>query len=436
MDEWERAEPGFKPMTDEELKAKFARQDRDWDQWRAEYAQRVEANKQRYDPEREQARLELLELKSWLRHEVAGIAKLRSGEAYPKMDPQRRAQQITELDERIRRHQAAVERLSPIVGDPEDVVDEHGLLPSDRRPTMLYYYREWRVQKVQRLRVEIAELDAGMAAAEDKTERSRLGIQRQITKCQLDEWLAVPRMQAEDMCADCLTPAAYHERGGPFTGGLCSAWPENAKKLREVREMLRQTARSSADASPQPSKPKPQPLAVVPSGLPIAEVVRQLQKLQKQYPDAEVRRGRANRWELWPKEGQNRPAKKKAVRAPQLPESADGWALGAASYSPTGNGNMYVVCTRFLATSLASSSPPSRRRPNLTGSPWRTLSTTYTQKSGFDSASATWRASSHRSWPRALRPYAFTSMIRPSLLTSAGAPLPRISVAVRPCAVS
>jgi len=308
MNEWERAEPGFTLITDEELEAKFARQDRDWDQWREEYAKRVDANEQRYDPEREQARLELLEVQSWLRHEVAGIAKLRSGEAYPKMDPQRRAQQIAELDERIGRHQAVVERLSPIVGDPEDVVDEHGLLPSDRRPTMLYYYREWRVQKVQRLRAEIAEVDAGMATAEDKAERSRLGIQRQIRKCQLDEWLAVPRMRAEDMCADCLTPTAYHEQGGPFTGGPCSAWPENAKKLREVREMLRHAARSNAP-SPQLGRSKPQRLAVVPSGLPIAEVVNQLQKLQKQYPDAEVRRGRANRWELWPKEGQNRPAK-------------------------------------------------------------------------------------------------------------------------------
>jgi hypothetical protein len=307
MAEWERAEPDFKPITYQELKARFARQDRDWDQWREEYAKRLEANKQRYDPEREQARLELLEMQSWLRHEFAGIARLRSGEAYPKMDPQRRAQQIAELDERIRRHQATAERLSSIVGDPEDVVDQHGLLPSDRRPTMLYYSREWRVQKVQQLRAEIAELDAGMAAAEDKAERSSLGTRRQVTKCQLDEWLAVPRMQAEDMCADCLTPAAYREQGGPFTGGPCSAWPDNARKLREIREMLKHTAQSAADASPQTSTPKPQPLAVVPSGLPIAEVVQQL---QNQYPDAEVRRGRANRWELWPREGQYRAAKK------------------------------------------------------------------------------------------------------------------------------
>jgi len=37
------------------------------------------------------------------------------------------------------------------------------------------------------------------------------GIQRQVTKCQMDEWRAVPRLLAADMCADCLTLTAYHE---------------------------------------------------------------------------------------------------------------------------------------------------------------------------------------------------------------------------------
>ena len=56
--------------------------------------------------------------------------------------------------------------------------------------------------------------------------------------------------------------------------------------------------RREAEAPTLPT-PKPQPLAIVPSGLPIAEVVAKLSELQEQYPDAEVRRGRANRWELW-----------------------------------------------------------------------------------------------------------------------------------------
>jgi hypothetical protein len=50
--------------------------------------------------------------------------------------------------------------------------------------------------------------------------------------------------------------------------------------------------------SPQP--PKPTPIAVLPSGLPIAEVIQRLTAIQQDHPDAEVRRGRADRWEIWP----------------------------------------------------------------------------------------------------------------------------------------
>jgi hypothetical protein len=41
---------------------------------------------------------------------------------------------------------------------------------------------------------------------------------------------------------------------------------------------------------------------VVPSGVPIAEVIEQLTELQAKYPNSEVRRGRSNRWELWPRQ--------------------------------------------------------------------------------------------------------------------------------------
>jgi hypothetical protein len=64
--------------------------------------------------------------------------------------------------------------------------------------------------------------------------------------------------------------------------------------------MLKTFRRRDAARSELPAKPKPAPLAIVQSGLGIAEVVRRLQELQEQHPDAEVRRGRANRWELWP----------------------------------------------------------------------------------------------------------------------------------------
>lgn len=304
MDEWERAEPGFRPMTAAEFRAESDREDHDWDKWRDDYAKRLEGNKQRYDPERQKARLELLEVRSRLAHQLAEVTALRSGEAYPAMDSQRRGQQVAELEEHIRRDQAAVERLNPIVGDPEDVTDQHGQLPADRRPTMLYCYREWRIETVKRLRTEIAELDAGIAAAGDKAERSRLRTARQITKCQLDEHLAVPRMEADDMCADCPQPLVHHALGGAFTGGPCPAWPDWGARLRKVRQMLENAAQHPQQADAARDAPKPKPLAVVSSGLPIAEIVKRLQELQEQFPDAQVRRGRANRWELWAKENE------------------------------------------------------------------------------------------------------------------------------------
>lgn len=302
MDEWERAEPGFRPMTAEEIEAELGRRDRDWDKWRDDYEKRLEANKQRYDPERENARLELLEVQSRLAHELAKVAALRSGKAYPLMDSQRRAREVAELDEHIQRDHAAVERLTPIVGDPEEVTDQHGRLPADRRPAMFSYYRDWRIQTVKRLRAEIAELDATIAAAGDKAERSRLGGTRQIRQVQLGEHLAVPRMEADDMCADCPTPLIHHAQGGAFTGGPCPAWPDWGGRLREIRQMLQAAAKHPPQADAVQGAPKPEPLAVVPSGLPIGEIVERLQELQKQFPDAQVRRGRANRWELWAKE--------------------------------------------------------------------------------------------------------------------------------------
>ncbi len=64
--------------------------------------------------------------------------------------------------------------------------------------------------------------------------------------------------------------------------------------------MLETFAKRRERETDEPSKPKLEPLAVVPSGLPLSEIVQRLQQLQLQYPDAEVSRGRANRWELWP----------------------------------------------------------------------------------------------------------------------------------------
>jgi hypothetical protein len=74
-------------------------------------------------------------------------------------------------------------------------------------------------------------------------------------------------------------------------------------RLQRAREILETAARSAPTPTTSPAA-KPEPLATIPSGLPIAEITQRLQELQTKFPDAEVRRGRANRWELWPKQSE------------------------------------------------------------------------------------------------------------------------------------
>jgi hypothetical protein len=69
-----------------------------------------------------------------------------------------------------------------------------------------------------------------------------------------------------------------------------------AAQTRYFREMFDSFVTGSA----APSPPKPEPLAVIASRLPMAEVLARLNEIQAKYPEAEVRRGNANRWEVWP----------------------------------------------------------------------------------------------------------------------------------------
>ena len=64
MEQWRRAEPGFRQTTDQELKEMLDEVGRRRDAQFAADAARQERAKERYDPEREQARLSLLEQES------------------------------------------------------------------------------------------------------------------------------------------------------------------------------------------------------------------------------------------------------------------------------------------------------------------------------------------------------------------------------------
>lgn len=305
MREWERAEPGFRRKTKRQLEAEMARWDREFERKRAKREQQRQDNLKRYEPEREQARLAMLEHQCALAYGTEELAKMRSGEAFPAMDPKRRAHRVAELEAAVAGHQSAIEQLAPVVDDPENVVDANGCLPRDRRHSTLFRYRERRIAEVRQTRDELPKLQAQIKTTEDRQERSKLKVRHDIMKWRLDKLLAVPRLEAEDMCADCPTPANKHGYVTPPSDGPCPAWPAWNARMKEVRAMLARMAEANRARHAIPAPPKPEPLAVMPSGLPIAQVVQRLQELQQQYPDAEVRRGRANRWKLWPASGKS-----------------------------------------------------------------------------------------------------------------------------------
>lgn len=294
MDQWRRAEPGHRMLTTRQLEARWARQDRERERALQKLKTERERRRKLHDPARADARLSLLEQQSRLEYETTELASYEDGSRYPKKDVDRRRQQMDELRASIGSRQKEIARLTPIVGDPETVIDENGWLPKERRDAMLIHYRFDRERAVRQLRAQIPEL----VATGDRNDR----IEADLKRHRLDKLLAVPPLTADDMCSDCAAPIAEHGSVTPPFDGPCPAWPGWRARLQRAWQILEVGARDRQTSPTEPSAPKSQPLATIPSGLPIAEVTKRLQDLQAEFPDAEVRRGRANRWELWPAE--------------------------------------------------------------------------------------------------------------------------------------
>jgi len=146
--------------------------------------------------------------------------------------------------------------------------------------------------------VTIPELKERLSTSKDKEEKSRLRMELRMAESRLKRFVEVPPLEAEDMCADCDRPLRQH--GWVLSDGedACPAWPEHRAHMERVRQIFMTIFERHRPPEPEPA-PKPQPLAVVPSGLSIGDAIAKLQELQEQFPDAEVRRGRAGRFELW-----------------------------------------------------------------------------------------------------------------------------------------
>lgn len=292
MDQWRRAEPGHRTLTTKQIEARWARQDRQREEARTKLKRQREARKAHYDGQRAEARLSLFEHQSAVQHEELEVAGYLEGTKFQKVDGAQRREKIEALRKSLESHRREIDRLKPIVGDPETVIDQNGWLPQERRETMLLYYRFDREKKVRKLRTEMPEL----AATTERNDRWKVDSLRR----ELDALLAIPPLGADDMCSDCPTPISQHGWTTPPSTGPCPAWPRWRARVQKAWQILEAGVRETESDKSGPQPPKPEPLATIPSGLPIAEVTQRLYDLQKQFPDAEVRRGRANRWELWP----------------------------------------------------------------------------------------------------------------------------------------
>jgi hypothetical protein len=164
MEEWTRAEPGFSQMTEQEIEEMLAGVSRETGAEFAADKARQERDRERYDPERTQARLALLEQESILARRREEAEELRAGR-YSSWADERRAFEIAELEAGRARCEVEIERLASIVGDREDVVDECGRLPHDRRKANLLFYQLGRERDVRELRSRVPALKAALKAS-------------------------------------------------------------------------------------------------------------------------------------------------------------------------------------------------------------------------------------------------------------------------------
>ena len=299
--QWDRAEPDFRRMTQAEIDAMLEEVSAKFNADHDEKVRQREARIPLYDAKRHGQLQSLLEQETYLRYAVGERDGLVDGSLFPLMASERRVVAIEEATAEAARLQAVVDQVREEVGDPEGVGDELGWLPQDRREFSLSQFSWWRRQEICRLRAVVAALEAKLAEGADRAARREIRdeLSRENERREFLERIAP--LKPADMCSECVSPKSWHGRRMPSLPGMgsCPAWPEWAANReafwKELRERQKHRAQEEAAA-----KPKPKPVAVIPSKLPIEEVLSRLAELQTQHPGAIVRRGNANRWELWP----------------------------------------------------------------------------------------------------------------------------------------
>ena len=267
-----------------------------------------------YDPERSKDRLQVLRLESDAAFFSHVAAKPKSPEQ--KAVAEQRATAALEK---------AGELCASIGRDLERVIDVHGFTPAERREHHLRSHMDyWRHRRLREW------------STSDKRRFKAL--------------LAMPPLAPTDMCSECDAPAAWHDydislrlfHPAPEPGSQAEAmarampgWWERcpactAYKIEHVwggkgtlpgfdgqqyvamlPPLLKAVFGPAPERKPKSATPpKAKPVAIIPGGLPVDEVIARLAEAQQRFPDAEVRRGSGDGWELWPREVKPPPDRK------------------------------------------------------------------------------------------------------------------------------
>lgn len=193
------------------------------------------------------------------------------------------------------------DQVTNLPSNAEAVADENGWLPAERREFVLQVFAAQRTKEVRELRERVTGHRAELKTAKGRAERAPISDALRKDSVRLEFLEAIPPLTAADMCSECVTPLSWHgyrwqvSEANPGCGP-CPAWPHWGQRLRKVREMLL----TSATSKPAAPSPKPQPLAVIPGGLPIEDVITRLTAIHADHPGATIQRGRRNHWEVWP----------------------------------------------------------------------------------------------------------------------------------------
>jgi len=347
MEQWHRYPRLTKEQSDAHYERMMAEVEAEHRQAEAEREER----KKRYDPVREQARLELLELR-WFRDQPpAHSTPVRQDFIRP--NGARTHGIITIGGERDWNFDRIPE-LERIVGNPDDVVDIKGYLPDERRKRALGDVRRWRQDAVKEARQRLGlphperveafadrprparEVDAATPPPVPPLKGKR---ERAEWQSYLERLLQMPEPRLQEVCSE-LTRGWWHGHlvswhddliDGPGQLRPCPGWPVTTRRNREwaewfpghlrrvVDDFRREMAALKAGDTTAPSAPapEPRPLVVLSSKVAVRTLMNRLAKIQKDNPRAVLLPRDGGGWEVWaeppPKKPRSRSAKGSGV---------------------------------------------------------------------------------------------------------------------------